>query len=235
MERFRALKEEGMNAVLISCSPFQQERIPLRRVLNAIEAGLSVFGRGGVMVYQGQCIRWVAEISTDEPVPIEAYIERYGSEGAGRLFWEEYGLIPGGRSGFTLGHLTRRHPPEAFMGLDCRRELLYPNHSHFDLYGNHISWFCGGLSVGRWSELEKTIREFERGIYPSPVDILVSEGPYGLYRLAAEKYGFKPSPEGYVGKCHLCTDVRRHLVKTGDFPALRPKKFYESLFPKGSG
>lgn len=233
LERFGLLKEAGMNAVLISCSPFQQEKIPLRRVLNAIEAALEVFGRGGVMVYQAQCIRWTAEISVDEPVPIEAYIERHGPEGAGRLFWNEYGLIPGGRSGFTLGHLTRRHPPGAFRGLNCRKELLYPHHSHFDLYGNHISWFCGGLSVGSWRELERTVREFEQGNFPPPVDVLVSEGPYGLFELAVKKYGFEPDPRGYVGKCHLCTDVRRHLAETGDFPALRPKGFYENLLPGG--
>ncbi len=229
LERFRILHDAGMNAVLISCSPFQSERIPLRRVLYAIESALEVFGPRGVMVYQTQCINWVAEFSVDEPVPLEAYIERYGPDGAGRLFWLKYNLIPGGRSGFTLGHLTARHPPEAFEGENCEHELLHPHHSHFDLYGNHISWFCGGLSVGRWDELEQTVKEFSEGKFPPPVDVLVREGPFGLYKIARDKYGFTPSPDGYVGKCHLCVDVRRHLAKTGHFPALRPEGFYENL------
>ncbi len=34
---------------------------------------------------------------------------------------------------------------------------------------------------------------------------------------------------GHTGKCHLCMDVRRHLVKTGEFKELRPQEFYENL------
>jgi hypothetical protein len=36
-------------------------------------------------------------------------------------------------------------------------------------------------------------------------------------------------PDGYAGKCHLCVDVRRHLVRRGGFPELRPAAFYENI------
>jgi hypothetical protein len=33
-------------------------------------------------------------------------------------------------------------------------------------------------------------------------------------------YDYQPLEEGYVGKCHLCVDVRRWLVTQGGFPEL---------------
>jgi len=33
----------------------------------------------------------------------------------------------------------------------------------------------------------------------------------------------------YVSKCHLCLDIRRHLARTGEFPELAPRAFYEHL------
>ena len=32
--------------------------------------------------------------------------------------------------------------------------------------------------------------------------------------------------EGYVSKCHLCADIRRHLLQHGDFIELQPRLFY---------
>jgi len=48
-----------------------------------------------------------------------------------------------------------------------------------------------------------------------------------LYRLG-EEFGYEVQ-DGYVSKCHLCFDIRRHLVKVGEFKELRPKEFYEHL------
>lgn len=40
------------------------------------------------------------------------------------------------------------------------------------------------------------------------------------------EYGYIQQNDGYVGKCHLCVDVRKHLIKYSDFDELRPKEFY---------
>ena len=48
-------------------------------------------------------------------------------------------------------------------------------------------------------------------------------------QLAQAEHGYEPLAEGYTGKCHLCVDVRRHLIKTGEFKELRPQEFYENL------
>jgi hypothetical protein len=42
-------------------------------------------------------------------------------------------------------------------------------------------------------------------------------------------YNCGPITEGYTGRCLLCVDVRRHLVKSGEFDELRPQGFYENL------
>jgi hypothetical protein len=118
---------------------------------------------------------------------------------------------------------------EAFRDECCQREILYAHHSHFDLYGNFISGFCGGLTVGDWHELPELLDHFRAGDYPELIAILVEEGPYGLYTLAHSTYGYQPPADGFAGKCHLCVDVRRHLVRQGDFPELKPREFYERI------
>jgi len=228
-EWLEEVRRAGVGAILISCSPFQAEHIPLRRALVAIEQALQVFGPNGVIVYQTHCIRQVAQFSVDEVVPLEAYVERYGKDAAGRIFWDEYSLIGAGRSSYALGHLSRKYPAEHFRGETCAHELLHPHHSHFDLYGNHISWFCGGLRVGDWRRLAQTLNDFAGGNFPPLIQVLVTQGPWGLLAVAQKEYHYRRRPEGYTSKCHLCTDLRRHLVQLEDFPELQPRQFYEML------
>ena len=60
--------------------------------------------------------------------------------------------------------------------------------------------------------------------------MLVQRGPNELFEFARREYGYEENPEGYIAKCHLCLDVRRHLVrKTSSFAELAPREFYENL------
>ncbi len=228
-ERFRALRSVGLRAALISCSPFHAETIPPKRTLLAIQKALEIFGRQGTIVYLPEWLDQIGSFDPEMPVLLEKYIELYGTHGAGELFWRGYGLISGGRSGYRLGHLTPRHPATAIRGENCRHEILYAHHSHFDLYGNFISGFCGGLTVGNWHDLPQILEDFRQGCYPKLIDILIHSGSYGLYRFAQESYGYEETKGGYAGKCHLCVDVRRHLVGHEEFPELQPKAFYQMI------
>jgi hypothetical protein len=116
-----------------------------------------------------------------------------------------------------------------FNGESCAYELLFAPHSHFDLYGNFIPGFCGGLTVGSWRELPMVLARYQRHDFPTIIGILAEYGPYGLFEAAVLEYGYKPLPDGYSGKCHLCVDVRRHLAPSGNFPELQPLKFYEEI------
>jgi hypothetical protein len=234
VERFAALRDAGLQAVLVSCSPFHAEHIPLARTLRAIRAAWEVFGPRRVTVYLPDFLDIVQRIgdALERPTPLARYEELFGLEEARRILWDGYGLISGGRAGYALGHLTSKHPPQVFGRMNCAAELLYAQHSHFDLYGHFIPAFCGGLAIGDWRDLEEIVDRFQAEGYPPLVRTLIERGPYGLCQVAEAQYGYRPLEAGYVGKCHLCVDVRRHLVETGetgDFAELRPREFYHHL------
>ena len=228
--RFRELRQASLGAVLVSVSPFHQEAIPLKRPLEAITAARSVFGAGRVMVYQSD---WLPELSRHglgERVPLACYLEDYGKERAGLHLWMNFGLISGGRAGYRLGDWIPKRPAESFRSQNCQEELLHAQHSHLDLYGSFIPAFCGGIRLGDWHTLDQVIEDARAGQLPPLIDLLAAEGPYGLYAHARDAYGYQPLEEGYAGKCHLCVDLRGHLLQKGAYPeTLQPAKFYQSF------
>jgi hypothetical protein len=229
IEKFTALREARLNAILISCSPFHAEKIPPARTLLAITKALEIFGRQNVIVYLPHWIEQIQIFDVEKPTPLEQYVEKFGLERAGKMLWDGYNIIPAGRSGYRLGHLTEKHQASVFKGEDCFMEILYAHHSHLDLYGNYISWFCGGLTIGDWHNLPQILNDFRARRFPPLVDILVGRGPFGLFELGKQDYSYQELLDGYAGKCHLCVDVRKHLSQQGDFQELRPKEFYENI------
>ncbi len=232
--RFRRLREAGLRSLLISVSPFHAEVIPLARTVAAIAAAQEVFGRGQVIIYQHHWLKLLAAARSDaegrRPIPLRRWLARRGVTRAGRLLWQGCGLVAGGRCGLELGGLTRRWKASGFADQGCARTLLESGHAHFDPYDNYIPSMCGGISLGCAADLPKLVRDFDPHRLEL-VSILVEEGPYGLASLAEERYGFRPAPGGYVAKCHLCVDARRHLARHagGRYPELSPPRFYERL------
>ncbi|MBN1265164.1 MAG: hypothetical protein JXA25_06710 [Anaerolineales bacterium] len=232
VERFRVLRLAGLEAVLISCSPFHTETIPLQRTQLAVQTAVDIFGPQRVILYMQEWMQMLIQFGQEDVLPLEDFISIYGEETAGKMFWQGYGLMGGGRCGVRLGHLVEGTPTAEFEGADCRQELLYAPHSHFDLHGNFVPGFCGGISVGSWRELPELTERFSRGEYPPLTKILVEQGPYGLAQLASEE-GFEPREHGYADKCHLCVDVRRWIVERRAFPEfsaeLQPAAFYSAF------
>jgi hypothetical protein len=228
-DRFRQLRDNGLQAIIISCSPFHAAIIPLKRTLLAIAVALEVFRSDRVIVNMVEWLDQLSRFGFEETIPLEQYIESYGPGPAGVMFWQGYSLISGGRSGFHIGHLTRRLKAPAFQGEDCRLEIVFPHRAHLDPYGNFIPSFCGGLAPGQWNEIPLMREDFHAGRFSPLITILVNSGPYGLFTFARDQHGYKPLRSGYAGKCHLCVDVRRHLAKVGDFKELKPHQFYESI------
>jgi hypothetical protein len=225
--QFLALQKEGLQAVQISCSPFHAQTVPLKRTLLAIRVGIEVFGLERTLVYLPEWVERIKPFGIEQGIALDRYIQVYGTEGAGTLFWEGYGLIPGGRCGYRLGHLAPRLPALSFKGMSCRGELLYAPHSHFDLYGNYIPSFCGGISIGSWRDLSSLQASYQSEHYPLVIGILVADGPFGLFEYTRQAYNYLPLAAGYTGKCHLCVDVRRHIVEKGPLPELVPADFYQ--------
>ncbi len=235
LARLRRLREAGLRRLLISVSPFHAETLPLARTVAAVEAAISVFGRGRVILYQHHWLRRLAAARTEaegrQPIPLKRWVERHGINGAGRLFWQGYGLMAGGRCGLELGGLAQRWKASHFAGRGCAAELLESRHAHFDPYGNYLPAYCGGISLGSAEDLPALCRDFDPRRLEL-VSILVDEGPYGLATLAEGRFGFRPDAGGYVAKCHLCVDARRHLAqhaRPDEFPELAPRLYYERL------
>lgn len=231
-QRFRALQQAGLQAVLISCSPFHAEKVPLKRTLLAIEVAIEIFGPERVIVYTSDWIEQIWHFGLENPVSINQYVLAYGGETAGLMFWDGYGLVSGGRAGYTLGRLKELEPAEAFRDEDCASELIYAAHAHLDPYGSFTTNFCGGLSLGAWSTVDDLRARIQAGELSRLINLLVEHGPYGMAELAQDQYGYTPLPAGYVGKCHLCVDVRRHLHRqaaAGSFPELSPTQFYSQF------
>ncbi|HUW10665.1 MAG TPA: radical SAM protein [Anaerolineae bacterium] len=229
LRRFVALRDAGMSAILISCSPFHAESVPLARTLLAIQKATEVFGRQQVIVYMAHCLPQIRQFSINETVSLERYVDRFGLQEAGQMLWDAYGIIPAGRAGYQLGHLTRKQPARAWRLQNCRTEILYAHHSHLDLYGNYISWFCGGLALGDWHDLPRLLSEVETQRHTPIIDLLINSGPHALFERAQREYGYEELPFGYAGKCHLCVDVRKHLSQRGMFAELQPAPFYEMI------
>jgi hypothetical protein len=228
-DRFMALRDAGLHAILISCSPFHAETIPLTRTLLAIDRALSVFGPNRVLIYIPEWIDQIRRFGTQTPTPLERFVEAYGLNPAGLMFWDGYGLISGGRAGFKLGQFIERKPVSAFRNENCRQEILTVSHFHLDLYGNFIPNFCGGLSAGDWHNLPDVLNEFSQENFPPLIKILIESGPFGLYKFAQHNYQFTPLKDGYSGKCHLCAHIRLHLSQVDQFPELKPLMFYNSF------
>jgi hypothetical protein len=83
--------------------------------------------------------------------------------------------------------------------------------------------------MGDWRDFEGMVDRYERQDYPELTGILISDGPYGLYEFACDGYGYSLLEDGYVGKCHLCVDVRKHLNSRGEFEELQPARFYDFI------
>jgi len=233
-DRLLELRQAGLQTILISCSPFHAEKIPPARTLLAIRICNDIFGPQRTIVYQSEWLDLITSMGFDKTIPLERYIREYGRTQAGHLFWQGFGLISGSRVSYRLGHLIDKHSAVFFQGQTCRGEILYAPHSHFDLFGNYISGFCGGLSVGNWHELPSVLEKFEQQSYPKLIDILIRFGAFGLFEFARDNHGYAEKKEGYVGKCHLCVDVRQHLIQTEDWLELNPEAFYDHNLPEGT-
>ena len=96
------------------------------------------------------------------------------------------------------------------------------NHFHYDLFGNYIPGLCSGLAIQR-DDLGKRLPPEK---YPI-LNLLFHEGIEGLFYYVSNKCDFKAS-DGYMSKCHLCFDLRRHLVLEAGMGSgeLQPTAFY---------
>jgi hypothetical protein len=101
-------------------------------------------------------------------------------------------------------------------------------HTHIDNYCNYIPGFCAGISLGDFREYDS--------LFSSGVDLKNKPVINALITNLAElidlgkQFGFKENSDGYISKCHLCTEIRKHIIsRTSEFDELSPVQFYKNI------
>jgi len=218
-QKMQALKEAGLHGILISANPFILERVPFERTRRAARIAQEVFGSNAI-VYQEFFFRQFEQMGLNGTLEFDEYVRRAGY---GLRYAE---LLPGGRVSYRLAHLFQRYPASRFFGNSCRAELIREWHVHVDNYTNFVPGYCGGLSLGDARDLPSLCRQ-GIDLDRRPVLKALLTNLEELYRLGLA-HGYQER-EGYISKCHLCLDIRRHLVRQGDFVELQPAEFYDRL------
>ncbi len=226
-EKLRLLKAKGLKGIMISVNPFYLEYVPFERTERAIRIALKVFGRN-VMVYQLEYYRRFRLYGFKDRVSLEDYLRIEGKEN----FLRDVEFFVMGRAPYMLRDLIKDlYPPRParyYFNRPCITPFLRSLHNHFDNYGNLVPGFCGGISLGDCRRLEELLTEGIDTAEHPVLGYLINSDFQGLYNFARER-GFEEDPEGYLSKCHLCTDIRSFLALNFDFPELRPKEFYMHL------
>lgn len=228
-EAFSRLKDAGLPAMMVSVSPFHLEYVPMERVNRAVNIGRKVFGPSRLYLFTEYFYNQFEEIDPIHPIPFEDYVDAVGIETAATSFATEYSLIPNGRAATRLTELYERRPASHYFGDTCRRELSSPHHMHVDLYGNYIAGLCAGISLGDARQPDALFSGIDLDSSPF-LKRVIREGVAGLFDWAVAEFGFKEDEDGYIAKCHVCLDIRRHLFKAGaGLKELNPSGFYKNL------
>jgi hypothetical protein len=223
MEKLARLKAAGLKGILISVNPFYAEYVPFERTERCIRISQEEFG-ANVMVYQQEFYHRFKALGIKDKISHEDYAELAQK---GHLA-ERVELFLMGRAARQLRASYPTYPPSAFFRQPCLPPFLRNWHNHFDNYGNFIPGYCGGVSLGRWHGLEELTTEgIDLDAHPV-LRLLIVEDVKGLLDFARD-FGYQESREGYVSKCDLCLDLRKHLVSRQDFEELSPKQFYQHL------
>lgn len=224
-EKLSGLKDKGMQGILISVNPFYLENIPFDRTERAIRISHEVFGRNS-FVYQQTYYNRFKELDIHGTMPLEEYLQIENKPEFGRNV--EFFL--NGRSPYAMEKFSifPQYRARYFFDEPCVPSFLRSWHNHFDNYGNYMPGYCGGISFGKASDLPELLQNgLDEDSHPV-LSFIVDDDFEGLFDFAAS-YGYTEREKGYLSKCHLCADIRKHLVGKGEFSELRPKEFYNHL------
>ena len=232
-EMMRQLKKAGLSGLMISVNPFVLESVPFERSVKAVTLGSNVFGQN-LMVYQIDSYLQFRDFKIHGRLSLSDYRKKINLDDA----LKNLELLPLGKVGYTLPDWFPAFSAREFFGGNCSRELQQEYHNHWDNYGNAIPGFCAGIALGNLLEQPALYHEgldLDRD-YPL-LKLLLADGVEGLYHFARSEFGYQDAEGGYISKCHLCLDLRRHIVSQNpEFKEFRPLEFYSQLpAPRSSG
>jgi hypothetical protein len=227
-EKLASLKHTGLDGMLVSVNPFILEQVPFERTERAVRIGREIFHEN-LMIYQEFFRSQFERLGVRGVLSFEEYMRRAGS----RSLLEYAELLPMGRAAYALSHLYRKYPAKQFFGESCREELTRGWHIHVDNYCNYMTGYCGGISLGDARDIDSICQGID--LNEHPVLYALATGLETLCELGVREFNYKQRSEGYVSKCHLCVDVRRHIAQqTDEFQELKPREFYHHLEQLGT-
>jgi hypothetical protein len=222
-EKLALLKSKGLKGILISVNPFYLEYVPFDRTERPIRISQELFP-GNVMVYQAEYYHQFRELGIQKVLPLEEYLKMVELNDLQR----RVELFLTGRAAYKLKYLYPKYKASYFFDKPCQPPFLRSWHNHVDNYGNYLPGYCGGISLGDARKLDLICEEgVNVDSYPI-LKFLAGADFEGLFQFATKDFGYEKKSEGYVSKCHLCLDIRKHLAKEG-FEELAPKEFYSHL------
>jgi hypothetical protein len=223
-DKLERLRAAGLKGIMISVNPFYAEYVPFERTERCIRLSLEVFDRRNVMVYQMEYYREFKQLGIRDKIALEDYLELTGR----RAFTGQVEMFFMGRATYALKEFYPTYPADRFFDVPCLPPPLREWHNHFDNYGNFMPGYCGGISLGNWLEMDKLLAEGIDTDERPVLGFLLSGDIRGLFEFARD-FDYRESEPGYLSKCDLCTDIRKHLAAQQDFPELQPRQFYEHL------
>ncbi len=224
--KLKRLRQAGLDGIMISVNPFYLEYIPFENTKRAVRLGREVFG-GNAIVYQKEYLREFERMGIQGTLDLEEYLEDRRNNLSQRAEFFLSGRAPYEVPQYDVSGLHTR-PAESWFDQPCRPPFLREWHNHVDNYGNYVPGYCGGLSLGDITDLDRLIK---RGLDPEEYPILsyIAEGNFaGFYDLTRD-YGYQEPVSGYYSKCHLCLDMRSFLNSKNNFEGLKPEEFYRNL------
>ncbi len=222
-EKLLLLKRAGLKGILISVNPYYLEYVPFERTERGIRAAREIFGEN-LMIYQLSYYIVFKKLGIKGKYLLEDYLNLVNHEDLARGV--EMFLM--GRAAYRLNALYTKYPMERFFDNPCEPSFLRNWHNHFDSYGNYLPGYCGGISLGSCQHLNELLDEGVDLDQHPILRFIIEQDFQGLYHFARE-FGYGELAEGYISKCHLCIDIRKHLSAAGEFEELRPKEFYSHL------
>lgn len=217
-EKFSKLREAGLSGILISVNPFILEEVPFERTKRAVRISTEVF-RDNVIVYQELFYHLFNQLNIKNTLSLQEYLQKAPHS----LGFVE--LLPLGRTAYALGYLFKKYPAQTFFGISCKEELTREWHVHIDNYGNYMPGYCGGIAVGNAKNLNSLLKGID--LIKRPILNALVTDLQELYEIGKKKFSYNELGDGYISKCHLCIDIRKHIVQQSDeFEELRPREFY---------
>ena len=220
-KRLTALKELGVNTVMVSVDPFHIEFVPLDRPVRLCrlmrEMGFDYF------VWKERYLRRFRNFDTNKTYSENELMELLGTDYVTETA-EEYGVGMNGRAIAIADKLYRRQSAEKWITPDGCTNLSEPCHCHFDLYGCAVPSGCPGLSMEAEDYLSENY-SFEK----YPVFTRLYYGGTAMLWEYARENGFAPSENGYPTKCAFCYAMREYLAEKSPSSDLSPLCFYEDM------